>query len=134
MKEAESREVSAREKRSQRPPKPLTHKLDKRALQEAYYKAGLQRPELTKRRERSDKRNAPKRRASNRGQEIKTMDGDHAIPGTDQRTGTKPGVPGTGQAQQQDESFNVKCAKGGATAFITGLALMLSYKLLGRWL
>jgi len=132
MKEgAEPVETKERPRRSRKPPRPLTHNMDAEALRHAYYKAGLLRPELSKGRKHSDKKNAPRRTASNRNKETLKMNENQ---NAQTQTGQRPGVGGTQQAQQQEDSFNMKCAKAGATGFVTLLAAQLSWIGLRRWI
>ena len=128
-------ETKEKSRRSRRPPRPLTHHMDAEALQHAYYKAGLLRPELTKVKKRSDKKNAPRRRASNRNKETLKMNDSNqdTQQHAGQQTRQKPGVGGTQQAQQ-DDSFNMKCAKAGGTAVLVGLTLKLVDAGVRRWL
>lgn len=125
-------EQEKKQRRSQRPPKPLTHKLDPKKLQELYQANGLHRPELTKRPPARDKIHATGQQPK-RPKETTRMD-PHIGP----QPGVKPGVGGT--QQQHSAQFQGVVNTGekaliyGGAAYAVGTLLMITWKGVTRWL
>lgn len=130
---SQQEDLKEKQRRSQRPPKPLTHKLDLRKLQELYAANGLNRPELSNRRPSGDKIHATGQQPK-RPKETTKMD-PHI--GQQQQPGAKPGVSGTQQHTAQHQEFvttGQNAVVYGGTAFAVGSLLMLTWKGLTRWL
>lgn len=116
-------------RRSQRPSKPLTHRMDARTLQAAYYKAGLLRPELEPPKPSGQHKN---NRKTPRTKETLAMhEADPSV--------MKPEVPGT--RPQQFAARNItpvseaqKCLMYGGTAVGVGTILMFAWKGITKWL
>jgi len=129
-------EGDKKNQRSQRPSKPLTHQMSRKALQDAYYKAGLFRPELTKRHNETktperirDKKIEPINGHQHHIEQEKTrMDG--------QQQTQKPGVGGTKHTSQVDGDVGpgTNALIYGGTTFGVGVMLMLAWKGLSKWL
>ena len=120
-------------KRSQRPPKPLTHRLNKKVLQDAYHAAGLLRPEITRRYqdEQRTKNRSTRRHSLAANQENKMEQNTQQNPNVN----PKPGVGGTQQHQaQMQEDVAFKAVAYGATGFAVGTALIFVWKGATRWL
>lgn len=128
----EQEEPEKKQRRSQRPPKPLTHRIDPKKLQELYQANGLHRPELTKRPTARDKIHATGQ-PPKRPKETTRMD-PHIGP----QPGTKPGVGGT--QQQHSAQFQGVVNTGekaliyGGAAYAVGTLLMITWKGVTRWL
>lgn len=118
-------------RRSQRPPEPLTHNMDKRALQEAYFNAGLLRPELTRQhRSRSGKGTKSTGRGAPQGKETRmareqeqAQDGPPVVRGTQSRI-----------VESEEMTIVQKHAAAGVTALVVGILLQFSWKGIQRWL
>jgi hypothetical protein len=129
MEDGTAKEVAVKEgsKRSRKPPRPLVHHMSAEALMNAYYKSGLMRPELAKSQKHSDKKNVPRRFASNKTESRMTEQTQNQT-----HASAKPGVGRTNN--QVDETFNMKCAKVGTTGLVVMIASQLSWIGLKRWI
>lgn len=128
-------EDQEKQKRSRVPPKPLTHRIDPKKLQELYQAHGLHRPELSKRQPRRDKTHTTGHQPIPQKQkETHKMD-PHNV-GQHQHPGVKPGVAGTQHSAQYHEVVTTgqQAAIYGGSAFLAGTGLMLVWKGLTRWL
>jgi len=123
-------------RRSQRPSKPLTHKMDLRAVRAAYFRHGLIQPELEPQRSPGPHKTVTTSTQSPRQnaevQENVRMNDQEQIPSA----ANKPGVAGTQHRSQvaYELDFGQKCLMNGGTALVTGTLLMLAWKGLTRWL
>jgi hypothetical protein len=123
-------------RRSQRPHKPLTHRMDLRAVRQAYFEAGLLQPELERQKLLRPDR-AITRTQQTSALNIESRESELMQTETTESTSTKPDVGGTQQHTSRvitELPYGQKCLMNGGTAVVSGAILMLAWKGLTRWI
>lgn len=128
---------SESKRRSQRPPRPLTHRMDLRAARAALFQMGLLQPELEPQKPPRNDRSLTRIKPTSAPQPLPEMK-ETTMQTEETTTSTKPGVGGTQQTHTSkvigEIGHGQKCLMYGGTAVVSGSLLMLAWKGLTKWL